>query len=94
MSGWFERGVTAEEERDVAAYMTRLAAAPPADSPRLPDLDVLLIKGKLLRRWQAERKVEAPLDTAEPFQLAAGAAVAAVLMFWSLSSLTRWLPSL
>ena len=89
MLGWFERDVTPDEERDIAACMTRLAAAPTGTTPRLADVDVLLIKGRLLRRWQAERQVHAPLDAIEPLQIAAGLVLAALLLLWSLPPLLR-----
>jgi hypothetical protein len=89
MLEWFEPNVTLEEERGLAGYMTRLAAASPGVTPRLADADVLLIKGRLLRRWQAERQVHAPLDAIEPFQIAAGLALAALLLLWSLPPLLR-----
>jgi hypothetical protein len=51
-------------------------------------------KAQLVRRWNAERKVQAPLDLMEPIQIAAGLAAAALLLVWSLPSLLRLIPAL
>jgi hypothetical protein len=52
---------------------------------------VLWVKAQMLRRWDAERKAQAPLDVMEPIQIAAGVAAAAVLFVWSLPSLIQTL---
>lgn len=83
------RDVTPENDEMVAAFMTRLVRAPFADAPRLPDDSVLLIKARLLRQWEAERTVQAPLEMMEPFQIAAGLAAAVFLFIWSLPSLLQ-----
>jgi hypothetical protein len=88
----FRRDLTPEEEQQIAAFMTELAAAPIDVSPRLADVDVLRVKAQLLRRWNAERKVQAPLDVMEPMQIFAGLAAAALLLFWALPSLLEYLP--
>ena len=51
------------------------------------------MRAQLLRRWDAERKVQAPLDLMEPLQIVAGLAAAALLLVWSVPSL-RFLPGL
>jgi len=86
---WFEREVTPEEEQAISVFMAALEARAPDAAPRLPDADVLLVKAQLLRRWDAERRVQAPLDAIEPIQIIAGLAAAALLLFWSLPSLFR-----
>lgn len=94
MAGWFGSELSADEERAVGAFMGRLARATLDALPRLPEADVLLVKAQLLRRWEAERKVQAPLDVMEPVQVVAGLAAAALLLIWAVPSLLRLLPEL
>ena len=89
MVEWLLRTMSADEEQDVAAYMSRLAKASLGDTPRLPAADVLWVKARMLERWEAERRVQAPLDAMEPFQIAAGLVAAGILLFWSLPALLR-----
>jgi hypothetical protein len=69
--------------------MSRLAVATGRHVPRLPAIDVLWVKAQMLERWEAERRVQAPLDAMEPFQIAAGLVAAGILLFWSLPALLR-----
>jgi hypothetical protein len=78
---WLHRELSDEDERKVAAFMTRLGGAPPAATPRLTPPELLIVKAELLRHWEAERKVYAPLDLFEPFQIAAGLAAAVLIVF-------------
>ena len=80
-----------EDERVVAEYMNRLANTSPAKLSQVPDASVLWVKAQMLRRWDAERKAQAPLDVMEPIQIAAGIAAAVVLFVWSLPSLIQTL---
>jgi hypothetical protein len=89
METWFNRSSAADREQVIADYMSRLAGAPTPESPKLADANVLWLKGQLLKRWEAERKAEAPLDMMEPLQVVIGLAAAAVLLVWSLPSLIR-----
>ena len=89
MVEWFDRD--AEDDGVVAEYMNRLANAPSAKMSQVPDASVLWVKAQMLRRWDAERKAQAPLDVMEPIQIAAGLAAAAVLFVWSLPSLLQTL---
>ena len=89
MVEWFDRD--AEDDGVVAEYVNRLANAPPAKMSQVPDASVLWVKAQMLRRWDAERKAQAPLDVMEPIQIAAGLAAAAVLFVWSLPSLLQTL---
>jgi hypothetical protein len=86
---WFDRDTARDDEQVVVEYMTRLASAVPSKSPQVPDPGVLWVKAQMLRRWDAERKAQAPLDVMEPVQIAAGLAAAAVLFVWSLPSLLQ-----
>jgi hypothetical protein len=90
MVEWFDRD-GAEDDAVVAEYMNRLANASPAKVSQVPDAGVLWVKAQMLRRWDAERKAQAPLDVMEPIQIAAGIAAAVVLFVWSLPSLIQTL---
>jgi hypothetical protein len=89
MVEWLLRTMSADEEQEVAAYMSRLAVAASRNAPRLPAADVLWVKAQMLQRWEAERRVQAPLDAMEPFQIGAGLIAAGILLFWSLPALLR-----
>lgn len=86
--------VTAAEEQMLSAFMLRLQTAPPADSPQMPDAHVLWLKARLIRQWEAQRRIRRPIDLMEPFEIAASAAAAALLLFWSVPSAFDWLPRL
>jgi hypothetical protein len=89
MVEWLWRAMSADEEQNIAAYMTRLATAGSRHAPRLPTAEVLWVKAQMLERWEAERRVQAPLDAMEPFQIGAGLVAAGILLFWSLPALLR-----
>ena len=89
MVEWLLGTMSADEEQDIAAYMSRLATASTRHPARLPAADVLWVKAQMLERWEAERRVEAPLDLMEPFQIGAGLIAAGILLFWSLPALLR-----
>jgi hypothetical protein len=89
MVEWLLRIMSADEEQDVAAYMSKLAQAAGPQAARLPAAEVLWVKAQMLARWEAERRVEAPLDAIEPFQIGAGLVAAGILLFWSLPALLR-----
>jgi hypothetical protein len=90
MVEWFDQD-GAEDEGAVAEYMNRLSNTSPAKMSQVPDASVLWVKAQMLRRWDAERKAQAPLDVMEPIQIAAGIAAVAVLFIWSLPSLIQTL---
>jgi hypothetical protein len=90
MVEWFDRDGN-DDDQAVVEYMTRLANAVPPQMPQVPDPGVLWVKAQMLRRWDAERKAQAPLDVMEPIQIAAGIAAAVVLFVWSLPSLIQTL---
>ena len=64
MVEWLLR-MSADEEREIAAYMSRLATASTRHAARLPSADVLWVKAQMLERWEAERRVPAPLYGSE-----------------------------
>jgi hypothetical protein len=85
---WFTRDVPADDDQ-LSAYMARVAGRPLPKSARMPDAELLWVKAQMLRRWEVERKVQAPLDLMEPVQIAAGLVAAGVLLVWSLPSLLK-----
>ncbi len=85
----FNRDLTADEEEAVAAFMRRVAAVPQADRVQRADPAVLWWKAQLVRRWNSERRAQAPLDVIEPFQIAAGLVAAGLLLAWTIPSLAR-----
>jgi hypothetical protein len=89
MRDWFDRDGAHNNEQVVADYMKRLAGAVPHRTSQVPDAGVLWVKAQMLRRWDEERKAQAPLDVMEPVQIVAGLAAAAVLFVWSLPSLLQ-----
>lgn len=89
MVEWLLGTMSDDEEQDIAAYMSRLANAGARHAPRLPAADVVWVKAQMLARWEAERRVQAPLDAMEPFQIGAGLIAAGILLFWSLPALLR-----
>ncbi len=78
-----------DDERNVAEYMATLAAATIAAAPMPASADVLWLKAQLLKRWEAERKAQRPLDAMEPVQIGLGLVAAVVLMAWSVPALVR-----
>lgn len=87
-------GIAAVEERVVAAFMDRLRTAPLRVSPHMPGADVLWLKARLIRQWEAQRKVRMPIDVMEPVEIAAGVMAAGFLLFWSVPSAFEWIPRL
>ena len=86
MTEWFD--LKPEEERAVAAFMSRVAALQgPSPESRSPDAAALWNKAKLIQRWEAERRAQRPLDIMQPIELAGGLVAAGLLLHW-------WLPSL
>ncbi|MGE0446419.1 MAG: hypothetical protein AB7P99_14425 [Vicinamibacterales bacterium] len=70
-------------ERANAAFMQRVAALPlpgvSRDTRLLPAQ--IWWKAQLLRRWDAERRVTAPLDFMQPVEVAAGLACVVFLLY-------------
>jgi hypothetical protein len=85
----FSRNLTPEEEDAVAAFMERVAVLPDAQRAPLPDPTVLWWRARLVRRWNNERKAQAPLDVIDPIQIVAGLIAAGLLLVWTLPSVVR-----
>jgi hypothetical protein len=89
MTNWFTRDVTPDEERAIASFMTRLAAAPTPETSVAAGPGTIWWKAQLLRRWDEQRQAVRPLAVMEPVQLVAGLTAAALVFLWALPSLTR-----
>jgi len=70
-----EVGETVRSMAALAADTARLA-----DRRRLPEAAQLWWKGQLARRWEAEARAVAPLDTMQRLEVVAGLVAAAVLL--------------
>ena len=46
-------------------------------------------KAQFVRRWNNERKAQAPLDVIDPIQIGAGLIAAGLLLAWTLPSVVR-----
>lgn len=91
MTSDYRDDLPAGDEEIVSAFMHRLGAAALGDHPRLPAADVLYLKGRLIRRWNDERRVRRPIELMEPIEIAAGVAAAILLLVWSVPSAFSWL---
>ena len=89
MRDWFDRDRAQDDEQVIVDYMKRLADTVPHKVSHVPDAGVLWVKSQLLRRWDAERKAQAPLDVMDPVQIVVGLAAAAVLLAWNIPSLLQ-----
>jgi hypothetical protein len=83
MMSLFQR-VTADEERNIATFMKSLSTHEPAEHQRVEDLRLLWLKGQLLRRWDAARRVHAPIDLADRLQLVGSLAALVAVVVWAL----------
>jgi len=78
------------DQNMIGAWMRQFAALP-MESSALPDPAYLWWKAQLLRRWDAQRTVVAPLEVGERVQVAlglGGAAILLVLLWSQLATLT------
>jgi hypothetical protein len=88
VTDWFDRSA-AERDATFADYMQNVAHARIPVAPQLPDPAVLWFKAQIVKRWDAERRAQAPLDVMEPVQVAIALVAAMVLFAMSLPSLMR-----
>ena len=80
MTDWFD--LSEEDERAVAAFMSRVASLPaPAG---VQDPAQIWWKGQLLKKWEAERRAQRPLDLMHPIEIAGGLVAAGLMLYWSL----------
>jgi hypothetical protein len=64
------------DEQAFAAFYERTV-------PALPGADVVWVKAQLVRRWEAERRIERPLEAMQSVHIALGLVAAVVLLVWS-----------
>jgi hypothetical protein len=83
--------VSPEDERAIATSMKALASAPAVDDYQYLDADAIWRKAILIRRWQAERAAQRPLDWIETIYLAGGSVAAALIALWWLPLMDRLL---
>ena len=85
MADWMT--LSEDDERAVTAFMARVAALPAPAALREPSH--LWWKGQLVRRWDAERKAQQPLEVMERVEIVAGLAAAAGLLLWIVPTISR-----
>ena len=83
MTEWLDLGE--EDERAIAAFMSRVAELGiPDPESRIPDSSHLWWKAQLLKKWEAERRAQWPIDVMQPIEIAGGLVAAGLLLYWSL----------
>ena len=83
MTEWLDLGE--EDERAIAAFMSRVANLRiPNHESRIPTSGQLWWKAQLLKKWEAERRAQWPLDVMQPIEIAGGLVAAGLLLYWSL----------
>jgi hypothetical protein len=83
MTEWLDLGE--DDERAIAAFMSRVANLRiPDPGSRIPDSDQLWWKAQLLKKWDAERRAQWPLDVMQRIEIAGGLVAAGLLLYWSL----------
>jgi len=73
--------IDARETQMVTAWLKELSAVPVTEAP-LPDPTYLWWKAELLRRWDAQQRVTAPIEIGEQVQMGLGLIAAAGLLVW------------
>ncbi len=84
---------TDTENLAIAGFMSRLAASTIAAAP-VPAADLVWLKASLVRRWNAERQAQRPLDTMQSVHIGLGLVAAVVLFVWSAPALLTVLTAL
>ena len=85
MTKWFELGE--DEERAIKVFMAQMASLPVM--PPMRDAMSLWWKAQLVKRWDAERHGQAPLEFMERVEIVAGIAAATVLLVWAVPTVGR-----
>ena len=80
MTDWFD--LDEHDERAVAAFMSRVASLPTPAGGQDPAR--LWWKAQLLKKWDAERRAQLPLDVMHPIEIAGGLVAAGLMLYWSL----------
>ena len=87
MANWFE--LHEDDDRAVAGFMARVASLPTTDATGNPM--ALWWKAQLIRRWDAERRAQLPLDVMDRIEIGAGLAAVAGLLVWAIPTVSRLL---
>ena len=87
MSKWFE--LTDDDDRAIKEFMSQVASVPVETTLR--EAMPLWWKAQLVRRWDAERHAQAPLEIMERVEIIAGLAAAIVLLVWVAPTVGRLL---
>jgi hypothetical protein len=74
----------------VSAWMLRLADTS-GEQANLPDPGTLWWKAQLVRRWDAERRSAAPVESMERVEVMVAAVATVIGAIWGLPILWRWL---
>ena len=85
MTKWFELGE--DEERAIKAFMAQVASLPLTAPMR--DGMPLWWRAQLMKRWDAERHAQAPLEIMERVEIVAGVAAATALLVWAVPTVGR-----
>jgi hypothetical protein len=85
MTKWFE--LREDDERAIKAFMSQVTSLPVTTPMR--DAMPLWWKAQLVRRWDAERHAQAPLEIVERIEIIAGLAAAIVLLVWAAPTVGR-----
>lgn len=84
MTEWFD--LPDDDERAVAAFMSRVAHLPVANlESGIADGSRLWWKAQLMKKWDAEQRARWPLDLMQPIEIAGGLVAAALLAYLSLA---------
>jgi len=83
MTEWFD--LDDADEKAIATFMSRVAELRiPDPESRVPGPAQLWFKAKLLAQWDAERRVQRPLDIMQQIEIGGGVVAAGLLIYWSL----------
>lgn len=85
--------LTEIDERAVAGFMSGLASSTAA-AALVPAADLVWLKASLVRRWEAERQAQRPLDAMQSVHIGLGLVAAVVLFVWSAPALLNVVTSL
>ena len=79
--------VSEDDDRALSEFMAQVASLPV--NTLLRDPMPLWWKAQLVRRWDAERHAQAPLEIMERVEIIAGVAAAIVLIAWAAPTVAR-----
>jgi hypothetical protein len=83
MTEWFD--LNDSDEKAIANFMSRVAELRISNpESRIPGPAELWYKAKLLAQWDAERRIQRPLDIMQYIEIGGGLVAASLLLYWSL----------